>query len=251
MIPTILLSAALLVGAAGTATGPASTLLVRASVDSYADLAQEYEAALTAWQAEVQATEDRAARTELRRNHPVKAFVARFEALAKSGEGQATLWLASHVRETGVTAGQRGPIVTAYFETLFAQHVDAAWFGDAIAALMSESKVDDAVKQRMLRKAVGEAKVVTTLAPAKFALGRMLFEDDGTKAEGKALLEAVANDYAKTSWGTAAKAMFITDADLEVGKVAPDFFGQTIDGFGFNLSDYRGKVVLVDFYGFW
>jgi len=38
---------------------------------------------------------------------------------------------------------------------------------------------------------------------------------------------------------------------LIVGKPAPDFAGKTIDGYEFRLSDYRGKVVLLDFYGFW
>ena len=32
---------------------------------------------------------------------------------------------------------------------------------------------------------------------------------------------------------------------------APDFDAKTIDGHEFKLSDYRGKVVLLDFYGFW
>jgi peroxiredoxin len=27
--------------------------------------------------------------------------------------------------------------------------------------------------------------------------------------------------------------------------------GETIDGHQFKLSDYRGKVVVLDFYGFW
>ena len=40
-------------------------------------------------------------------------------------------------------------------------------------------------------------------------------------------------------------------AYLSVGSVAPDFDARTLDGHEFKLSDYRGKVVLVDFYGFW
>ena len=38
---------------------------------------------------------------------------------------------------------------------------------------------------------------------------------------------------------------------LSVGAEAIDFQGQTVDGHTFRLSDYRGKVVLIDFYGFW
>ena len=38
---------------------------------------------------------------------------------------------------------------------------------------------------------------------------------------------------------------------LVVGKVAPDIVGEGLDGFSFKLSDYRGKVVLLDFWGDW
>ena len=35
---------------------------------------------------------------------------------------------------------------------------------------------------------------------------------------------------------------------LSVGKVAPDIEGEDQDGVKFKLSDYRGKVVLLDFW---
>jgi cytochrome oxidase Cu insertion factor (SCO1/SenC/PrrC family) len=38
---------------------------------------------------------------------------------------------------------------------------------------------------------------------------------------------------------------------LVVGKVAPDFEAVDQDGVAFKLSDYRGKVVALDFWGFW
>jgi cytochrome oxidase Cu insertion factor (SCO1/SenC/PrrC family) len=38
---------------------------------------------------------------------------------------------------------------------------------------------------------------------------------------------------------------------LRIGKVAPDIEGEDIDGKPFKLSDYRGKVVLLDFWGHW
>jgi hypothetical protein len=39
--------------------------------------------------------------------------------------------------------------------------------------------------------------------------------------------------------------------NLKVGKTAPDIVGEDIDGKKFKLSDYRGKVVLLDFWGHW
>jgi hypothetical protein len=38
---------------------------------------------------------------------------------------------------------------------------------------------------------------------------------------------------------------------LKVGKEAPEIEGKDLDGKPFKLSDYRGKVVLLDFWGHW
>ena len=39
--------------------------------------------------------------------------------------------------------------------------------------------------------------------------------------------------------------------NLQVGKQAPDIVANDLDGVEFKLSDYRGKVVLLDFWGDW
>ena len=38
---------------------------------------------------------------------------------------------------------------------------------------------------------------------------------------------------------------------LSIGKMAPDIEGEDMDGIEFKLSDYRGKVVVLDFWGDW
>ncbi len=39
--------------------------------------------------------------------------------------------------------------------------------------------------------------------------------------------------------------------NLAIGKAAPDIVGEDIGGTQFKLSDYRGKVILLDFWGDW
>ncbi|MGI9518801.1 MAG: TlpA family protein disulfide reductase [Pirellulaceae bacterium] len=39
--------------------------------------------------------------------------------------------------------------------------------------------------------------------------------------------------------------------NLQVGQVAPDIVGEDLDGHQFALSEYRGKVVMLDFWGHW
>jgi hypothetical protein len=57
-------------------------------------------------------------------------------------------------------------------------------------------------------------------------------------------------EWESTLGETAAASMFEIEK-LGVGKVAPDIVGEDIDGVVFRLSDYRGKVVMLDFWGFW
>ena len=48
-----------------------------------------------------------------------------------------------------------------------------------------------------------------------------------------------------------AKATLFEMRHLVVGKPAPEIEGEDIDGKRFKLSDYRGKVVVLDFWGHW
>jgi hypothetical protein len=47
------------------------------------------------------------------------------------------------------------------------------------------------------------------------------------------------------------KSMAADDRSLAIGSVAPEIAGFDLDGAPFRLSDYRGKVVVLDFWGDW
>jgi hypothetical protein len=57
--------------------------------------------------------------------------------------------------------------------------------------------------------------------------------------------------YAKRTYGEAATASLYELRNLSVGKVVPEIEGEDMDGAKFKLSDYRGKVVMLDFWGHW
>jgi hypothetical protein len=46
------------------------------------------------------------------------------------------------------------------------------------------------------------------------------------------------------------KTLFVVE-NLKIGHVVPDIEGPDLDGVDFKLSDYRGKVVMLDFWGHW
>jgi hypothetical protein len=85
-------------------------------------------------------------------------------------------------------------------------------------------------------------------------------DTEGLAAAAEKAMEAVRKDYGDCPWliregygtlGDYAKAELFELRHLRVGKVAPDIEGEDLDGVKFKLSDYRGKVVLLDFWGDW
>ena len=90
--------------------------------------------------------------------------------------------------------------------------------------------------------------------------GKEYLEDlrrqDRAKAveEAEALFERAARDYGDVKLpdgdtvAEKAEAELFEIRHLAVGKEAPDIEGEDQDGKRFKLSDYRGKVVLLDFW---
>jgi hypothetical protein len=73
--------------------------------------------------------------------------------------------------------------------------------------------------------------------------------------EAKQLLQQVIDKYADlkhfTTLGREAEAELFELQHLAIGKVAPELVGEDLDGKPMKLIDYRGKVVLLDFWGSW
>ena len=63
--------------------------------------------------------------------------------------------------------------------------------------------------------------------------------------------ELSAVEYRRRKMGDAAESALFELRNLSVGKVAPDIVGEDLDGTPMKLSDYRGKVVVIDFWGDW
>ena len=75
--------------------------------------------------------------------------------------------------------------------------------------------------------------------------------------EAQELLVRVCDEYGDAPYirdrtlGTKAEGDLFEIRNLGIGQVAPDISGTDQDGATFRLSEYRGKVVVLDFWGFW
>jgi hypothetical protein len=96
-------------------------------------------------------------------------------------------------------------------------------------------------------------------AKASFSLAQCLMRSANAKSRKEAddVLEAVRKDYAdvlldgKKTLGEAAEGLLFELRNLQIGMKAPEIEGADIDGKKFKLSDYRGKVVVLHFWGSW
>lgn len=74
--------------------------------------------------------------------------------------------------------------------------------------------------------------------------------------EIEAAYEKIASDYKDVAYGNSTLGQMV-EAELfelrflSVGKEAPEIEGEDVEGEVFKLSDYRGKVVMLDFWGDW
>ena len=74
--------------------------------------------------------------------------------------------------------------------------------------------------------------------------------------EAEEAFVAVRKDYADVAWGGStlgalAEGPLFELRNLAIGMVAPDIEGTDVRGKAFRLSDFRGQVVILDFFGFW
>jgi len=83
-------------------------------------------------------------------------------------------------------------------------------------------------------------------------------EIEAKQAEAIKAFEKVAEEYGdvqatgvRGTVGDAARTAIAEIKKSPIGKVTPEIEGEDVDAVNFKLSDYRGKVVLLDFWGHW
>ncbi|QDU65527.1 peroxiredoxin family protein [Engelhardtia mirabilis] len=217
-------------------------------------LVQAYDAAVEQWQAKYDEAGDLKVRRALRQEHPAIAYWGRVGALADAGEGRALVWQLENAGLAGHTGAEGRRVKAEVYGRLFPEHVAAEWFEAVVAHLASDRRaVGDELFERYLRSTIDSDALPEAKARALVTLGSWLLEsDDAATAEGGwPLLERAASEFGATEAGAEAGDLIYVRRNLIVGAIAPDFEGTTIDGTTFHLADHRGKVVVLDFFGFW
>jgi hypothetical protein len=152
---------------------------------------------------------------------------------------------------------------------------DRSW--NVIERLLSESMQSPALAElpgelRYASYTFGEPRVLEALhaivdespheevrAGALFTLAAVQLEsrDPEVRSGSRKSFETLVGDYGtlpyrgKSTYAAAAEGYLFELDHLQLGMAAPDFETLDENGVTWKLSDYRGKVVVVDFWGFW
>jgi hypothetical protein len=120
----------------------------------------------------------------------------------------------------------------------------------------AEGKIADLLDAMIERSSLPEVRGTALLSRAIGA--KRAARDDAGKLEAvekdlnRIVAEFGAVDYRNgETLGDVAKRNLFELRDLAIGKPCPEIKGTDADGVAFNLSDYKGKVVFIDFWGFW
>jgi hypothetical protein len=188
--------------------------------------------------------------------HPARDFLPRFQALAQRAQGTETgahaiVW----IMEKGGNAGNQEAVKEAV-RTLPTIYVQSPVIEDGVRELSSLSWSIGAKEcTSALRTIIEQSPHPRVRAAASFTLATILLQSaEGGKtarAEARSLFESVKTEYAETPYAKEAPGYIFELENLQIGMKAPDFEATDQDGQQFKLSDYRGKVVVLDFWGFW
>ena len=122
---------------------------------------------------------------------------------------------------------------------------------DEIAAVLEQ-----VVAENPNTKARAAAAFARSNAMARKAMARNADPDESTNLKRRQFLDIAVEHGKEVMLGSrsiserAASTIFEME-NLQVGMAAPDIKGEDLDGVEFALSEYRGKVVVIDFWGDW
>lgn len=138
-------------------------------------------------------------------------------------------------------------------DQLAEKYIDRKALGRYCTIFAEQPPTEGAV--RFLEALIARSPHEDVQAMALLALGTSLARsptDQRDDSRVVSLLQRVIDDYGdRTELKQMAEDALFEFQHLAVGRIAPEIEGKDLDGQAFRLSDYRGKVVMLDFWGDW
>lgn len=179
--------------------------------------------------------------------YPPERFYARFEELAEAGLPDAMFWTLGNM-----PYDQRSGYAAALERALVADPANAK-IPDLLIYLHWSVMGDGVAELAVLDRYI--ASETSSFVPtARFAKARILASHESNERDQAAAI-AILEELSLISRAFPGQDEVVTDLfvlqNLAIGMLAPELVGVDVDGKPIRLSDYRGKVLVLDFWGFW
>ncbi len=187
------------------------------------------------------------------------SFYPKFQAIADDGHAASGVWCLSNHSFSGLT----GDAATTDKLKRYRAILDAKPGDDTLFKLLRPMKGDTRGRVPFLNKRAAFAILDEIKAQAKgSALAARALEEkagiarlDGATAEQLAeavvFYKEIMAKYPDSISARRCKGPLFAAENLQIGMKAPDIVGQDHDGNDVKLSEFKGKVTVIDFWGFW
>jgi len=223
---------------------------------AFKSLEEELMAALNEYSAALEAARARGVPEDQYPKVPTASFFSRFEDLALQDQPDALRWCLGTVSMLELDMDATNARKDAFYQRIVRVHPNSPWMKDVVRFMEDEGPPMGVGLDRilpLLDYVVENSTSPSIRAQALFTKAH-LYKKTKDPAYQPLILEILKDlvaKYPQSDEGKRAKAYLFQAESLAVGKTAPDFKTQDVDGVEFRLSDYRGKVVVLDFWGFW
>jgi thiol-disulfide isomerase/thioredoxin len=229
----------------------------RAQLDqAFHSLEEELKAAIEDYQAQIQAASKQGLPREQWPKTPTPDFYDRFEQLALQDQPDALRWCIGIAGSIGFSMDEAIAHKLVLYEHMVRAHAASHWIDDIITFLSQEGVPTGIGVERATGFLSDIAKVNTTpltRAKALWAEGMLFLNSKKPEEQARAaeIWHQIVAQCPGTPQAQRSAGLVFQGDHLQVGMTAPDVATVDPEGAAFKLSDFRGKVTVVVFWGFW
>ena len=226
---------------------------------AYDGLMEEHQRAIRDWAARVEDARGTERFEELRQEGAgiTSSFLPRFEELAARDCGLAKLEVLDLLGHIEPHEDGRVDYAIGLLEDLVRENTDAWWIAglgddDVMRYFLLGSRRERAIEllDEFVQRTEDEEARRGVLFELSF--GRILNPGGiGDREAALRGLDEVVGRWPGSQEAERARGLLFFERELQVGQVMPVLEGRDVDGREVSLGDQRGKVVVVDFFGFW
>lgn len=225
----------------------------------YNTLSDEHQRLIREWGAAMQAAKGTDRALEVReQGAAIEAqFLPKFEKLADCGCGEAALEVLDSFGHINPHDDRRIEYALGLLEDVAKNDLNAPWIwnlgdDDIFRYFVLSSQRGRAIEliEQIAENTADDEARCNILFKLGVELNRQI-DSAKDKQAGLEILDRVVQDWPDSQEAKLAQGFLVFERTLEIGKKMPSLSGKDVDGNEISLTSFNGKVVVLDFFGFW